>query len=333
MPTQTLSKMVLFHQPGFSLWNMSDERVQDLKRSFPDIQFVHVTDPAGLAREIVDADALCSLRMTSELFRAARRLNWIHSSAAGIGGLMIPEVLASDVLITNARGIYSPVIAEHTLGVILVFSRRLLDAYRFQLQHRWDGEALWSLKPSMGVVVGKTLGLIGFGSIGQEIAKRARALGMRILAMKKNPAVETELADRVFSLEARHELLRESDFVVLALPHTPETKHVIGKAELDVMKPTAYLINVGRGKLVDEAALLEALRENRIAGAGLDVFETEPLPPDHPLWDAPNVLITPHAASNFPEYWPRNRALIEENIRRFQAGEPLLNLVDKKQGY
>ncbi len=246
MPTHTLTKMVLFHQPGFSLWNMSDERVAELQRIFPRIRFVHVVALEAMAREIVDAEALCSMKMTAEIFRAASRLKWIHSTAAGIGSLMIPEVLASDVAITNARGIFSPVMAEHTLGLILAFSRRLFDAYRFQQQPLWAREELWALHPQMGVVSGKTLGIIGFGSIGQEIAKRARALGMKILAVKKDISMGTDLADRVFSLSQRAELLRESDFVVLALPHTPDTKRVIGEAELRVMKPAAYLINIGR---------------------------------------------------------------------------------------
>jgi phosphoglycerate dehydrogenase-like enzyme len=325
--------MVLHHQVGFSLWNMTEQRARDLRDLFPDIHFVNTEDPETLAEQIVDADALCSMRITSGLFRAAARMKWIHSLAAGIGGLMIPEVLSSEVLITNARGVFSTVMAEHTLGMILAFSRRLLDSYRLQQHHQWGRDALWALQPSMGEIRGKTLGIIGYGSIGREIATRARALGMRILALKKDPSKGVEHADHVLTLGQRHELLKESDFVVLALPHTPDTKQVLGEAEFNVMKPSAYVINIGRGKLIDEGAMLSALQEGRIAGAALDVFSTEPLPEDHPLWEQPNVLITPHSAAIFPEFWPRSLALLAENIRRFRSGETLKNLVDKKRGY
>ena len=325
--------MALYHQVGFSLWNLTDERADELRTIFPDIEFINVHDLESLAGEIRDADALCSMRITPELFRAAKELKWIHSVAAGIGGLMIPEVLASDVFITNARGIFSTAVAEHTLGMILAFSRRLIDCYRHQQSHDWAQEALWKAKPEMGEISGKTLGIIGYGSIGREIAKRARAFGMIILAVKNDSSAGTEYADGVFSLSQRCEVLRESDFVVLALPHTPKTKYVMGEMEFQAMKPTAFLINIARGKLVDEEALLRALRHRRIAGAGLDVFATEPLPPHHPLWDEPLVLITPHTAGLFPEFWPKSLALLADNIRRFQAGETLINLVDKRRGY
>jgi phosphoglycerate dehydrogenase-like enzyme len=333
MSQRELRKMVFFHRFGFSLWDASNERVAELGNLFPDIEFLNLADPQDLAKEIHDADAVCSMRVTPQLFRAAQRLKWIHSLAAGVGGLMIPEVLAGDVLITNARGLFSTVIAEHALGVILSFSRRLPDSLRFQQQHHWAREELWALEPKMGEISGKALGIVGYGSIGQAIAKRARAFGMTVLAVKKSLSTGTEFADRVFPLSHLHEVLRQSDFVVLALPHTPDTKQVMGRREFETMKPTAYLINVGRGKLIDEAALLQALQEKRLAGAALDVFETEPLLPDHPLWDAPNVLITPHSSGNFPEFWARSRDLIAENIRLFREGKPLKNLVDKKRGY
>ncbi|MGB7623434.1 MAG: D-2-hydroxyacid dehydrogenase [Terriglobia bacterium] len=333
MSRHKLNKMVLYHQVGFSLWNMTEERAGDLKNLFPDIHFINTPDVPALAEQIVDADALCSMRITPDLFGTATKLKWIHSVAAGIGGLMIPEVLASDVVITNARGIFSTVMAEHTLGMMLAFSRRLLDSYRYQQHRQWARTILGELEPQMGEISGKTLGIIGYGSIGREIARRARGFGMRILALKKDPSTGGEDADQVFTLGQRNELLKDSDFVVLALPHTPDTKQVLGEAEFKVMKSSVYIINIGRGRLIDENALLHALRDGRIAGAGLDVFATEPLPADHPLWDEPNVLITPHSAAIFPEFWPRSLALLAENIRRFRSGETLKNLVDKKRGY
>ncbi|MDD5544435.1 MAG: D-2-hydroxyacid dehydrogenase [Acidobacteriia bacterium] len=333
MPGSRIQKIVFHHHTGFSLWDMTDERVADVQRFFPDIDMVHAVNSEVLTGELVEADVLCSMRITSPLFQSARRLRWIHSPAAGIGGLMIPEVLNSDVLITNGRGLFSVVMAEHTLGFILACSRRFPDSYRFQAQHTWAQELLWEKVPHMGEVRGKTLGLVGLGSIGQEIAKRARAFEMRILAVKKDPSTGREFADEIFPVDQLHNLLRQSDFVVLAVPHTPETKHLIGEPELAVMKHSAYLLNVGRGKLIDEAALIKALNRGQIAGAALDVFETEPLPLDSPLWNHLNVFITPHSSACFPESWGRSRDLIVENIRRFQTGEPLLNLIDKKKGY
>jgi D-2-hydroxyacid dehydrogenase (NADP+) len=333
MSRHELNKMVFYHQVGFSLWNMTEERAGDLKNLFPDIHFINTPDVPALAEQIVDADALCSMRITPDLFGAATKLKWIHSVAAGIGGLMIPEVLASDVVITNARGIFSTVMAEHTLGMMLAFSRRLLDSYRYQQHRQWARATLGELEPRMGEISGKTLSIIGYGSIGREIARRARGFGMRILALKKDPSTGGEDADQVFTLGQLHELLKDSDFVVLALPHTPDTKQVLGEAEFKVMKSSVYVINIGRGRLIDEDALLRALRDGRIAGAGLDVFATEPLPADHPLWGEPNVLITPHSAAIFPEFWPRSLALLAENIRRFRSGETMKNLVDKKRGY
>lgn len=328
-----LQKMVFHHHTGFSLWDITGERVADVQQFYPAIRMVHASGADALARELPDADALCSMRMTSPLFHSATRLKWIHSPAAGIGGLMIPEILNSDILITNGRGLFSVVMAEHTLAFILACSRRFLDSHRFQLQHTWALESLWKKTPHMGEVRGKTLGLLGLGSIGQEIAKRARAFEMRVLAVKKDPSTGREFADQVLPVNELLSMLRQSDFVVLALPHTPETKHIIGAPQLAAMKSSAYLINVGRGKLIDEAALLEVLNQGRIAGAALDVFETEPLPCDSPLWDHPNVFITPHSSACFPESWERSRTLIVENIRRFLAGETLMNLVDKKKGY
>lgn len=333
MTSRELNKMVFYHQVGFSLWNMTDERIAELQKLFPDIRFINTFDLKTLAQEIVNAEALCSMRIPAELFQSAKKLKWIHSVAAGIGGLMIPEVLVSDVLVTNARGVFSTVMAEHALGIILAFSRRLFDCMRFQQQSRWAREELWAMEPKMGEISGRTLGIVGYGSIGQEIAKRARAFEMRILAVKKDTSSRDEFADQVFSLSQLTDLLRQSDFVVLALPHTPDTKGIIGKAEFEVMKPNAYLINIGRGKLIDEGALIQALRNGRIAGAALDVFETEPLPQDHPFWAEPNILITPHCSGNFSGFWPRSRDLIAENIRAFREGKSLRNVVDKKRGY
>ncbi len=331
--THRLEKMVFFHQTGFSLWDITEDRVAYFRPIFPDIQFVSATGMEPLARESVDADAICSMRITAELVQGAKRLQWIHSPAAGLGGLMIPEVLNSDIAVTNAKGVLSEVMAEHAMGFILACSRRFLDSFHFQHQHQWAQEKLWTLKPTLDQVQGKTLGIVGLGSIGREISKRARAFGMQILAVKRNPESGGDAADRVFPLSQLETMLHDSDFVVLALPHTPETKHVMSDAQFAAMKPSAYLINIARGKLIDEKALLRALDKNLLAGAALDVLETEPLPPDSPLWDHPRVFITPHCSSVFPDFWPRSRTLIAENIRRFLGGKTLLNLIDKKKGY
>ena len=241
-------------------------------------------------------------------------------------GLLTPGFAAGPVTLTNAQGIYATPIAEHVIALMLCFSRGLNYLIRNQEAREWRHSRVVELS-------GSTLGIIGIGGIGNEVARRAKGLGMRVVATRRRPDRPSEFADEVRGSEALPWLLRESDYVALCAALTADTRHLIGAPELAMMKPGAYLINIGRGGLVDEAALVTVLREGRLAGAGLDVCSQEPLPGDSPLWDLPSVVITPHLAGSSPHSHGRLMDLFCENLRRYLGGEELLNVVDKAAGY
>lgn len=256
---------------------------------------------------------------------AAAPIEWLHTLSAGVEGLLVPEVVNSQVIITNSRGIHATPMCEHVFALILSFARSLPQLYRHQQARVWQ-------RLPVDEVRGKTLGLIGLGAIGGELARVAAAFGMKVLAVRRSPAPVAGV-DLVLGPRQLDRLLEEADYVVIALPLTPETHSLIGERELRLMKPTAVLINVSRGEIVDEPALIRALREGWIAGAGLDVFRTEPLPAGSELYDLENVIITPHLAGSTPHYYRRAMELFGENLRRYLAGAPLLNVVDKARGY
>jgi phosphoglycerate dehydrogenase-like enzyme len=220
------------------------------------------------------------------------------------------------------------------IAQILALAKKIPQAVRFQQKRTWAQEALWNELPRVREIAGSTLGLIGVGSIGREVAKRAAALGMHVIAVREHPEKGTpEGLEAVFGPDQLDRLLAQADYVVLATPVTPNTTSLMNAERLRQMKPDACLINVGRGSLVDDAALADALREHRIGGAALDVFPKEPLVADSPLWDLDNLLITPHTAALTEKLWSRHYDLIRENLRRYLAGEALLAVVDKRKGY
>ncbi len=326
-------KILIALRHRFELWNSPPWLAQRLRAEFPTLD---VTDLGGyerLAKEIADAEVLFGWSLHPEQFAAARRLRWIHSPAAAVHQLMFPELVAGDVLVTNAREVHGPVVAEHALALLLALAKRLPSALRYQQKRVWGQEPMWRERPRPRELVGATLALIGMGSIGREVAARAAALGMRVLAVREHPQRESGAASLVLGPEELDRALAEADFVVIAAPLTRSTRGLFDAARLARMKPDAYLINVSRGPIVDEAALAEVLRNRTIAGAALDVFQAEPLPQDSPLWGLDNLLITPHTAAVTEKLWERHYAFIRENLRRYQAGEPLLGLVDKRKGY
>jgi phosphoglycerate dehydrogenase-like enzyme len=268
-------------------------------------------------------------RITAELLAQAQKLRWVQAPMAGVEKYMFPELTTSDVIVTNIAGIYSDQIADHAIMLLLMFARGMTTYFRRQLDHQWQ----------QGVrvlhVSDQTMGVVGLGGIGNEVARRGHALGMRTLAVDAKPRNKPDYVDELWSIDRLDDLLAQADFVVLCVPHTPETEKLITMPRLQLMKPTAYLINICRGIVVDLADLTTALQTGVIAGAGLDVFEVEPLPADHPLWEMENVLITPHIASNFdsPRIPARRIALVQENLRRFVNGEPLHNIIDKARWF
>ncbi len=327
-------KLLIALHHRFELWQAPAWVRDRLQKQFPQLQVVQLPDYSEVGEQIRDADAMLAWSVRPEQFRAAHRLRWIHSTAAAVHQLMFPELVESDVVVTNSRQVHGPVVAEHALALMFAVARKVPAAVRYQRQHVWGQERMWLEGPMPTELQGATLGLIGLGSIGQEIARRASALGMRVLAVREHPERGgAEGVEAVYGPGQLGELLAASDYVVLAAPVTASTERLMDRARLAQMRPAACLVNVGRGVLVDEASLAEALRQKKLAAAALDVLEKEPLPSDSPLWDMENVLITPHIGSVTPRLWERQYALISENVRRFLAGEPLLGVVDKQKGY
>ena len=283
-------------------------------------------------RSAPEADVLLHALGPKEVFRSvfcmAARLRWVHSMSAGLDGSLFPELVESAVPMTNGRGVFARSLGEWVIGAILFFAKGFRRLVRSQQAGKWDQ---FDVEP----VHGQTLGIVGFGSIGEAIAERARPLGLRIAALRRRPELSGHdpLVERVFGPAQLHEMLAVSDYVVVSTPLTAGTRGLIGEAALRAMKPGAVLINVGRGPVVVEEALVRALSENWIRGAALDVFDQEPLPDGHAFYKLENVLLSPHAADHTPGWSESAMEFFVENFERFAAGKPLLNIVDKKAGY
>jgi len=315
-------------------WVMPRRFVDQIRRDFPHHTVSEAWDRDAVRRLLPDADAAFTPFVDRDIFPSASRLRWVQSPAVGVGSLMFPELLASPVVITSARGIRARAIAEHVLGVTIALARRLPIAMRAQVAHRWAQDELEGATVDVRTLEGQRMGIVGLGAIGLELVKIAAPFGFRISAIRRRAGEpKPQGVDEVWPLDRLPDLLAASDVVVLALPHTPETKRLIGKRELDRIKRGALLVNVARGKLVDDDAVIEALRDGRLGGAALDVFSEEPLDPASPYWDLPNVLVTPHTSGAMQDYWTPLVALFTDNLRRFEKGEPLRNVVDKKAGY
>jgi len=315
-------------------WVMPKRFVDQLRADFPHHTFLDAWDRDTLRRLLPQADAAFTPFVDRDIFPLLTRLRWVQSPAVGVGSLMFPELLASGVVITSARGIRARSIAEHVLGVTIALARRLPIAIRAQLQHRWAQEELDGPDVDVRPLHGQRMGIVGLGSIGRAVAGLAAPFGFRITGIRRRahepppPGV-----DAVWPPERLGDLLAQSDVVVLAAPHTPDTKRLIGRRELDVVKRGALLVNVARGKLIDDDAVIEALKDGRLGGAALDVFTQEPLDPSSPYWDLPNAIVTPHVSGALQDYWTPLVALFAENLRRFERGDALLNVVDKIAGY
>jgi phosphoglycerate dehydrogenase-like enzyme len=324
---------LLIHPP------VSAERLTKIRAAAAPMTVVQARDEPQAIAEIGDADALFGYLMPAMLL-AARKLRWAQSPTASMEKYLYPELVASPVIVTNMRGIFSDVIADHVFGFILCFAKNFHLYIRQQLDAHWQmkGRSVNELPGYAGpgdvnpsdrealTLADCTLGVVGLGGIGAETARRGMAFGMRVLGVDPKAEPEGVTVSRPDGLD---EMLGECDFVVIAAPHTPETYKLFDRERLRRMKRSAYLINVGRGVIVDLADLTAALQAGEIAGAGLDVFETEPLPPTHPLWKMNNVIITPHCAAASPRVPERHLETLLDNLRRFVAGQPLRNVVDK----
>jgi phosphoglycerate dehydrogenase-like enzyme len=316
-------KIVLGSRPN-------DARLSQFRSAYPEVEFVSAGSDEAIVHEIASADAFFG-NPTREQYLAAKKLRWIQAPSAGIEFVhRIPELKDSDLLLTNARGAHAATIAEHTFAMLLSLTRGLRFFDHAKGCHTWlrgDG-----YRHVVGID-GKTMGIVGFGNIGRAIARRAHGFEMRVLAVDAQEVPANEHVESVRRLDRLHDTIREADILTIALPITPETRGMIGEREIRLLKPESYLLCVSRGGIVDEPALIAALQDGHLAGAGLDVTETEPLPPDNPLWDAPNLIITPHISGGSTLTTELMWSIFFENVGHFVKGETLRNLTDKKLGY
>lgn len=264
-----------------------------------------------------------------EEFKRANNLKWIQATGAGVDNLLYPEMVENDVIITNASGVHPIPIAEHTFALILAITRGLIKSFEGKARRKWVHNEVF-----IDELYGKTIGIVGYGRIGQGIAMVAKGFGMKVIALKRDVNKTIKIVpDELLGRDSLDELLSKSDIVVLIVPLTKDTYHMIGERELKLMKPTSILVNVARGKVVDENALIKAIKERWIFGAGLDVFDTEPLPPDSELWELDNVVITPHIAGLNPYYTDRLLDIFIRNLKVYPDVSKMINVVDKKLGY
>jgi phosphoglycerate dehydrogenase-like enzyme len=311
-------KVLVYHSRGDTYRTLLTER-------FPDLEVVAGADDAVLERHLADAEMVLAWRFPVEALGRARRLRWIQLTSAGADHILSARPDLGDIVLTNTRGIHADLMADYVVGMMVALQWGFPRLLRQQQAREWRQQYTEPL-------AGKRLGVVGVGAIGGEIARRGAAMGMTVLGMQRAPRPMTPIA-RMFGPDELGAMLAECDVVVLVVPATPATHRMVGERELRRMPRTAYLINIARGSVVDEGALVRALSEGWIAGAALDVFETEPLPPTSPLWSMDNVIVTPHISGEPDDYPRRAMSVVEENIRRWRAGRPLLNVVDPARGY
>ncbi len=284
--------------------------------------------PPELLEAVADARVYMGYGIPPEVLTSAPGLEWVHSGAAGVGSSLGPEMLERDVLFTNSAGIHAAPMSETVLAMMLHFARGLDVAVRAQREGRWSAPEYWAADAPVTELGGSMVGIVGYGGIGRAVARRVAALGCGVVAVRRGGGV-----GEVSAAEGLDRVIAQADYLVLAVPETPLTRGLMTRQRLFAMKPGSVLINVARGRLVDETALLDALDSGPLRGAGLDVFHTEPLPPGHPFYAHPNVLLTPHVSATTRRFWDRETDLITDNIGRFVRGEALRNLVDKTAGY
>jgi len=270
-----------------------------------------------------------SLSLIRDVFLKSPNVRWVHSRSAGLERTLFPELIASDVIMTNGSGVFSPSLGEFALAAILYFAKDLRRMIRNQMAAKWEP---FDVLP----ISGQIAGIIGYGDIGRAVASRVRAMGMHVFAVKRHVPAQNSadpFADHIYPTERRKEMLSRCDYVVVAAPLNAETVGLIGAAEFAAMKPTSVIINVGRGPVIDERAVIDALSHHKIKGAALDVFDEEPLPAGHPFYKLENVLLSPHCADHTPDWLDNAMRFFVAQFGRFRRGEPLLNVVDKKLGY
>ena len=333
LPDPSKTKLIVCVKHPFSEWTAKPTLAEAIRDRWPQMRVVFLANYDTLAKELPDAHIFVGASLRPEQFAHAKQLKWIHSTAAGVSQLMHPELRNSGVIVTNPSGIFSPPMAEHTMGMILALARNFPDTVRFQDAAKWAQQDLWDKPQHLSEVNGSLLLIVGYGSIGRELAKRAQAFGMRIWGVTRSGKGDTTHAERIQPASELHQALPHADYIVIAAPDTPETKHLIGAEQIARMKRGARLINISRGSLLDEAALMAALQSGQLSGAALDVTTPEPLPSDSALWKAPNLFITPHTSGVSDRLWQRETELLLRLLDEWFAGKELSNCVDLSRGY
>ncbi len=312
--------------PKIVVVGLSAAQVSELKAAAR-ASFVSVSSPGEALQQVGNADALMGI-CNRDLVRAGKKLRWIQVYSAGVERYRFPELLNSNITLTNCKIIQGPEIADHAMAMLLALTRRLNEFIPLRMKQEWQRGGGRAIELN-----GKTALIIGLGGIGTQIAQRAAAFGMKVLAVDPKDIPYMFFVDKVVLPDRLHEVLPQADVVFMAAPHTSETERMMGPEEFGMMKKGSYFIAVSRGKTYDGNALVKALDEKRLAGAGLDVTDPEPLPKGDPLWQFGNVIITPHIAGQSDKIWDRRMSLLKENARRFTEGLPLINIVDKQKGY
>jgi len=330
-PSETKLLICVWHP--FTFWRPQPVMPQTIRARWPEMRVVHLPDYDELPAELPDTDIFVGYSLRAEQLQHAKKLKWIHSTAAGVAQLMYPELRDSGIVVTNPSGVFSPPMAEHTMGLLLALARNFPDSTRHQDRSHWGQQDIWDKPQRLTELSGQVLLIVGFGSIGRELAKRARAFDMRVWGVTRSGKSDSTHAEKIVPASHLEEALPHADYVVIAAPETLETRHLIGAAQIARMKPGARLINIGRGSLLDEAALILALEKGALAGAALDVTSVEPLPPESPLWNAPNLFITPHTSAVSDRLWHRETALLMELLERWFDGREMFNQIDFARGY
>jgi len=326
-------KVLVSIQQPVTQWQIPPESIDRLRRRFPHIEFIHATTPQQRAAGLKDCDVAYTWILEADEITDAAKLKWVHTSAVAVETICLDELFARGIAVSNTRGVQAVPIAEHVLAVALALAKQLPFVLDHQRHARWAqnelvGERLpWLLS-------GRTMGLVGVGTIGSEIARRAAAFGMRVIALRRQPAYGViGHVERVYGKDHLDEFLAQSDVLVICAPLTPETLNLIGPREFAQLPKGAIVINVGRARIIDNHALIDALTSGHLGGASLDVFPQEPLPPEHPLWTAPNVILTPHTSGFRKGHWDEVVELFGDNLERFLKGEPLKFRVEPALGY
>jgi phosphoglycerate dehydrogenase-like enzyme len=311
-------------------WPPPDGAIDDLRMRFPDVEFA-LAPGETFIEALPDADAAIAWSMTPAEFAAARRLAWFQSIGAGVERVLLPGMAERGLVVTNTSGMHATNISEHVLGLMFAFARRLPSLIRAQERHEWRDD---DIRRDTFELEGQTLLVVGYGDIGQALGRKANALGMRVSGIRRRPVAE--LPDELVAQGTFDDLPRlvsHADHVAICLPQTPATVGLFSADLIGRMKRGAFLYNIGRGPIVDTVALIAALENGQVGGAGLDVTDPEPLPADSPLWDRENVVITAHTSGASPKFWPRLLEILTDNIERFQRGQELRNVVDFAHGY